>query len=218
MPTLPTNQLFTAEIQLQGIVSAGGSNSRRANFVFHFVRPNPSSLPLTETALETAFNTNVVAPILLALNNRFTQTFTTVRFMEDPQRQLVQVTRAGVGAVTGDSMAMHMQAYILMRTATRGRFGKGNKKFFPLSESDTTAATADLLNAGAQALWATAMAAMGTPFADANGNTWTLVVLSRKPPAQYLKAPCTVVVYPVTQILLNKRIGRNKKREVLSVY
>src|SRR5580692_8672858 len=175
---VPVAQLTHAEIQIHANVAAAGGNAKKAQFSFHYRRTG-TAVACTEAALDTVFQANVATPLFLALNNRITQAFNTVRFMDDFTRPLLQVSHALAGAVTGDSMPTVNGVTILYRTSLRGKSYRGSNRFWPISESDTTAATADLLNAGAQALWATFIAAYSTPLTDSTGNTWNPCVYSR---------------------------------------
>lgn len=216
-PRPPDTSIFTAEIQMQGIGAAGGSTSRNFNFRFNYKRTTGSNV-LSETALETAFNAGPTVPILAALNIRFSQTVNVVRFVEDAVRPAVTVSRTGVGAVTGDGMAMHNAVFILKRMGIRGRGSHGSNHFGPLSESDTTSGTDDILNAAAITRFNAVITALVANLTDSNGNVWVPVILSRVKPAQYKTNPTNVITYPVSQMLLNKRIGRMKRRERQSVY
>jgi len=213
---LPTTSLFIAEIQAAGIATAKGSNDKNSLSVFHF-RRGSAGATLSEANVEAAFQTAIMLPITNLLNNRYAQTFNTVRMIEDAERLSLQVTRAVAGQIAGDSMPMHMAAMTLARTQFRGRRFLGKKHLFPLSEADTTGATADLLNAGALALHATFNAAWLAGFTDSDGNVWLPIILSRKN-SQLKTNPTTVVFSNVTSILTNKRVGRMRKREVKSVY
>jgi hypothetical protein len=213
---IPANQIIHAEILMKGIVTAQGSNSQKFEAVFCFRRTSVTNPP-SKSQLETAFQTNIATPVLLALNNTLTQTLTSVRWINDALDVPVEFTETGVGGRSGDAMAKHNAAYILFRTGLRGKSYKGSKHFGPLSESDTTAGTADLFNAAALALWATANAAILAGFTDAGGNVWIPCVLSRKL-SQLRFQPTTVVASDVTAVLINKRIGRMRRREVKSVY
>lgn len=214
---LPNNQLVNLEIQVQGMRTSQGSTTRNFNFVFHYRRTAITPVP-SETAFETVFNATITPLILAVLNNTYTQTLNVVRFLNDPQRVSQQISRAGVGAVTGDSMPSFAASYMLMRSGLRGKSYRGSKHFGPLSESDTTAGTADVLNAAALASYATLGTALLTPLVDANGNNWVLQVVSRKAPANYVVSPAIVVANDVTQIAMNKRIGKMRRREAKSVY
>lgn len=216
-PRPPDSAIWTAELQMQGIGTSGGSTSRNFNFRFNYRRTTTANV-LSEAAFETAFNAGPTVAILAALNNRFTQTINVVRFIEDAVRPVVTVSRAGVGAVSGDGMPMHNAVYILKRMGIRGRGAHGSNHYGPLSEADTTAGTDDILNAAAITRFAAVITALTANLTDANGNIWVPVVVSRVKPAQYKVNPTNVIYYPISQMLLNKRIGRMKRRERQSVY
>lgn len=214
---IPNNQIRIAEIVMQGIRSSQGANSKNFSFVFHYRRTSVSNTP-DETVLLTQFNTNFAVNAVNYLNNTYTNNLLTCRFLDDAQRAVVPMSVNNVGAIAGDSMPSHASVFILLRTALRGRSYRGGKHFGPLSESDTTAGSADILNAGAIVNF-TAMKALCTgSLIDANGNTWVPCILSRKPPSQLKTNPTTVVTNDVVAGFLNKRIGRMKRRTVQSVY
>jgi hypothetical protein len=205
-----------AEIQMKGIVASAGSSSHASDLVFHF-RRTATVNPWIPTAIDTAFQAAIAAAIAAALNNRYTQSMNTIRCVDDAYNAETFVSHAAVGAIAGDSMAMHNSAYMLCKTGFRGGSYRGNKKFFPLSESDSTAATADLLNAAALVRFGTIATALLAGFTDANGNIFEFGVLSRL--TSVLKTnPTTVNWTKVTSIAMNQRIGRVKKREAVSVY
>lgn len=212
---IPATQQLVVEVQMQGLVTAGGSSNKNANFIFHFRRPSAATA-INKAAVETQFQATVGAAILAALNNRYTQTFNQVRVVNDAQDPFLVVTETGVGAVTGDSMPMDLQLFILGRSALRGKSFKGGKKLFPLSEADTTAPNTDILNTAALARFTAVSAAWLAGFTAA-GDVFTPVILSRTL-SQLKTNPTTVVATDMIQPLVNKRLGRNKKHEVKSVY
>ncbi len=213
---IPANQILHAELLLKGIVTAQGSDSKRFESVFIFRRTNTTNPP-SKSQIEAAFQTNVALPVLDCLNNTFAQTLTSVRWINDALDAPVEFTRAIAGTRTGDAMTKRNAAFVLYRTGLRGKSYRGSKHFGPLSESDTTAGTADIFNAAALALWATAITAMLAGFTDAGGNPWVPCVLSRKL-SQLRSNPTTVNAYDVTTMALNKRIGQMKRRAAGSVY
>jgi hypothetical protein len=210
------NKKLHAEIIVYGRTSSAGSGVIRTVNTFHY-RRNAVVVPADKTALDTAFQAAVVVPMGAALNNRWTQDFNTVRFINDPLDPPTSFSHAVVGGRTGDSMASLNCAYVLMRTAFRGKSYRGFKRFGPLSESDTTAATEDILNAASIALFATLRTAMIATLVDATPNSWTLEVVSRLL-SNFDVTPCIVESADVNQIVLNKRITRSKRRETASVY
>jgi hypothetical protein len=217
MPIPPPPYYGTVQINMKGISASQGSTSHNADFVFFFSRPLGAAIaqpnPVT---MEGLFQTNIAIPITNALNARYTQSGNEVRFLDDALNATTLVPRALPGAIAGDSLPQHMTAYMLLKTAFRGKSFRGNKKFFPLSESDTTAGTADLLNVAALARWLTVANAILAGFTLA-GDLWLPQIFSRIN-SQVKVNPTQVQVVPVVTILTNKRIGRMKKREAGSVY
>jgi hypothetical protein len=214
---LPLNLLTHAEVQVHGLVSAAGVNSKNALFTFHYRRLAVIN-PCSETALDTIFQSTVAVPLFLALNNRILQKGNTVRFMDDPTRISQPVNHALVGGVSGDSMPTSNMVSTLYRSALRGKSYRGGNRFFPVSESDTTAATADILNAGSIALWAAFLAAVVTPLVDATSNTWVLCVYSRFLSKPTLLPQATIITNDVQTALLNKTVRKSKRRAQVSSY
>jgi len=213
---IPANLITHAEIIVKGIITGGGSNTKNTVNVFHYRRTSVVN-PLSKTNLDTIFNTTVVAPLALALNNRWTQQHNTVRWIDDATDAPVPFSHAAVGAVAGDGMTTIEAAFILLKTGLKGKSYRGSKHFGPLSESDTTAPAEDIFNAAALTRWGAVVTALGTVLVDASGNSWILQVVSTKL-SQQLVNPTTIIGNDVNSILLNKRVGRLRRREVTSVY
>lgn len=210
---IPVNQITHAEIVMRGVAAAGGSDAKNINLVFHFRRVAVVIAP-TKAALEGTFNGAIAAPILAALNARYTQTFTDTRWVNDAQDPYTSVVRAGVGAIAGDSLSTDQSAYLLHRTALRGRSFRGSKHLAPMSESDVGD---DIWNAGCLARLATVNTALLTPLVDGTGNTWLYTIISRKI-SQTVVNPTTLFWVDVNQALVNKRIGTMLRRKVKSTY
>lgn len=213
---LPSTSIKTVEIQVRGTIASAGGSSKSTNFVFHFARTTTVA-PIAHAAIDTAFQTAVVVPIGTALNVRWLQSSNSVRYVDDALDAPIYYSHAQAGLVAGDSMPSHSSVYLLMRTGIRGKSYRGSKHLAPVSESDTSIATADILNAGALVNFGAVATAILTGFTDANGNIWKAVVLS-KTLSQLITNPTTVVANEITQIMVNKRIGNMKKRQVASVY
>lgn len=210
------SDLLTAEIIQHGTIDAAGSNARVFDFVWHFARTDVSVDP-AEVAVANAFDTAIGATVMLALNVRATQSYVSVRFMEDPLRKAIKVTHTHAGARTGDSMVMDDAAMLLLQTPLRGRSYQGRKHFGPMSEGDTTD-DGDIFNAGAIGrIQAIATAAL-TGFTDSTGNTWKCMVYSRllslpeRQPAALIKAT------QVTSIEVNQTVRTMSSRRPNSVY
>jgi len=213
---IPANQVTHAQVIVYGGRSSQGSTTINTVNIFNFRRTSVVN-PLSKTDLDTIFQSTIGDKIVLALNNTWSQAYNTVRWLNDAQDPPVNFTHVNAGAVTGDSMSSVAAVSILYRTALRGRSYKGGNHFGPLSESNSTAGTADILNAGAITLFGAVITGLGTPLVDASGNTWLLSIVSRKLSTLH-KNPTVVSANDVTNILLNKRIGRLIRREVRSVF
>jgi hypothetical protein len=216
MPIAATSML-NLEVHVHGICAAGGSTSRLSDFSFFYQRTNPS-LPLpTKTQIDTAFQTAVVVPLGAALNARWLQTRNSIRYLDDALDAFVDFSHAVAGQVTGDSMATTLSAFILAKTGLRGKSYSGKKHLFPLSESDTTAATDDILNATALGHFTAFATAWLNGFTDASGNQWKSTVYSRHL-SQAKVNPTNIIASLITSVLVNKRIGEMKHRKVASLY
>jgi hypothetical protein len=213
---IPVNQILNAEILLHGAIAAGGSNNALTVNTFHY-RRTANVLPVSKAGLDAIFQSTVVIPLGAALNVRFLQAFNTVRWINDAVDAPVQFNHAVAGAVAGDSMTTIEAAFILLKSALKGKSYRGGKHFGPLSEADTTLGTEDIFNAAALVRWGAVLTALATPLVDGAGNTWLLEIVSRKL-SQLLVNPTNVVSNDVSSFLLNKRIGRLRRRERKSVY
>jgi hypothetical protein len=214
---IPPNQITVAEVVLRGVAGAGGSSAKNVNLVFHYRRTAVAVNP-TKAALDVAFQAAVAVPLIAALNARFTQQATMIRWMNDAQDAYVGFGHAVVGGVAGDSMPDHEAAFLLQQTGLRGRSYRGGKHLGPMSEADTTGGTDDIFNAAALARLATAAAAIAVQVVDVTPNNWNPTILSRVAPAQYKVNPTVVVVNDVIAVLINKRVGTMRGRRVASVY
>jgi hypothetical protein len=214
--SIPLADTNFVEVALYGEITAGGINSVRTANIFHFRRTSVVN-PVDKLHISAAFQTNIVAVLALALNNRWSQTFNAVRLIDDADDPPQLFPQTAVGAVAGDGMSSESMIYINLKTAMRGRSNRGNKKFGPLSESNTTTPNSDILNAGAETLFDNVRQALITPFIDSDGNTWKLGILSQKL-SQLRVNPTTVWCNDVVTALLNKRISAMDRRKSASSY
>lgn len=213
---IPLTSVTHCEIEMKGIVAAGGSNTVNSDAVFQFRRTSTVNT-LVKANIEAAFQTAIAVPITAALNARYTQSMNTVRYINDAMDQPVPVSRAVAGAIAGECLPTHLAAFLLTRTGYRGKSFKGSKHLFPFSEADTTLATADLWNAACKVRLLAIASAWLAGFTDSDSNVWKPVCLSRK--LSILNTnPTNVIAYDLTQILVNQRVGSMKRRKVKSVY
>lgn len=211
---IPTTTNTVVEIVMKGIAAAAGSTAKNIANTYHF-RRGASPLTLVKANIESAFQTAIGANVIALLNARYTQTFTSVRVVNDPLDQAVDFAEAGVGAISGDSMSSLDTAFCKIQTGIKGKLYRGNKKYGPMSESDSTT-TSDVFNAGCIARFATLRTAFLAGFTDSDGNVWVPVLYSRK--NDLLVTKPIVACADVTNFLLNKRIGKLSRREVVSAY
>lgn len=201
-----------AEVIAKGTLASAGSNTKNVANVFHF-RLAFLTAPATKTALQTAFNTAIMVPFLAAANARYTQSETTVRWIDDATDAPESFANAGVGAIATDSLPTDVCVSMLLRTAKRGRYYRGAKRFAGASEADTTG---DILTGAGLARWQTLQTAVGANIVDALVNTWVPSVLSVSN-SVLATNPTTVVANDVTACLLNKNVGTMRGRRVATV-
>lgn len=211
MPIAPA-LISVAEVITFGHAAAGGSNITPSLNNFCFRRG--STVPvLDKTALKNIFVTNVLTPLLAAMNVRYTCDYLTVRWVDDALDVPLSFAIALPGAIATDSLPSDDAVYYLYRTGLRGRNYRGAKHFGPASEVDTTA---DVLTGAGLARWQTVQTALAASNTDANGNVWAPAVLSRSL-SQLRTNPTTVVANNVQQVLLDLNIGTMRHRRSRTV-
>jgi len=216
MPSLPDAQLLNLQAIVYGIITSGGSNTQNTVTVFNYKR-NAVALPQSKSAFDTAFQAGVVVPMAAALNNRWTQQHTTIRFVDDALDSPTLFSHAAVGGVAGDGLSATSAIYIALQSSLRGKSYRGGKWIGPLSEADVTAPDDDILNAAGLGRFNTLKAAIFATITDASTNSWTPSVLSRLK-SQLEHNPTTVISTEVTSVLINKRVTSLRQRKVASVY
>jgi len=205
-----------AEIIVKGAMTAQGSNTINTVNLFHYKKTAGSGAS-DKPSLVTQFVNTVLGPLAGVLNARWSSSIVSVRWFDDATDPYLDTPTVKPGIITGDSLPPHCALFLLQRTGLRGKSYKGGHHFGPLSESDTTAPTNDILNAAAVTAWNSMLVNLKANLSDANSNVWTPCVLSRKL-SQLKTNPTNVVAATVTSVLLNKRIGRLRHREVHSQY
>lgn len=218
MPFIPSTEITHVEIVMALSVAAAGSNAKPFNNVFNFRRTG-TVLAVSKTQVETAFQAAIAVPVMAALSVRAAQTGNSVRWIDDAGDAPQTVTRAVAGAITGESQATYDAVSIELKTALRGRSGRGSKHFGPLGESQTNG---DVLVAGSITLFQTVAAAILAGFTDAGGNVWVPEVVIRnpappKPKSQLSTNPTTVLSNDVVSVFLNATLGTMRRRRVQRV-
>lgn len=214
---IPLNQVTVAEIQLRGLITGGGAGEVRTNFVFHFRRTAVAVDPV-KASINTAFQGAISAPIAAALNEDWEARINAIRYVNDALDAPTEFTNSDEGAITGDRLQSYSTAYLLMRSAVRGREYRGSKHLGPFSETDVTHATGcDIFNAAAMTRLNTIATAIQDGFTDSTGNIWVPCILSRKL-SELQDNPTTVITNDVVQVLVNQRLGTEIRRKAPSLY
>jgi len=219
MPTIPSTSITHVEVQMLGTISAAGSNSKNVANVYNF-RRTANVLPLSKANINTAFQAAIGAPVIAALQARYSQTFNTVRFIDDATDVPSGFAQAGVGAIATDSYATYGAVCVNLKTSYRGGSGRGSKHFTPFAEADTTG---DVLTGAGLARWQTVEAALLAGFTDADGNVWVPEIVIRhpvdptKPRSQLSVNPTTVLSNDVISSILDVTVGTMRRRKTKTV-
>lgn len=201
------------EIVLNATMAANGGQSKNIANIFHFRRTSTLN-PFNKANVESQFQTIVVAPLLLATQQDYTQTGTSVRCFDDATDPPQMFTETGVGAIATDRAPDYQTVVIQSKSALKGRSYRGSKHFAGVAEASTTG---DILNGGGVTLWQAVADAWFNGFTDSDGNIWIPIIKSNKPPAQYTTNPVTVVSNDVVSVLVNKSLGIMKRRKIRTV-
>lgn len=211
------NAINFCEIVSQAYAVARGGSVKNFFNVYHF-RRTTSTNTLNKANIQAAFQTNIMVPVIAALNVDYTQIQNTVRFFEDPGDSPIATSQAGVGAIAGDRLPDFNAAVIQLKSSTRGKTGRGSKHYGPISESDTTG---DDLVAGAVTRFTTIGTAIIAGFTDANGNVWVpgLKAAARGIlPWHYVYPLPTITGWTdLTSFVVNKSLGTMKRRKIRTV-
>jgi hypothetical protein len=201
------------EIVVQATTVARGGTAKPIFNVFHYRRTN-IVLPVTKAHIETAFQADVGALMLLFLSVDYVQTQTTIRFFDDALDAPIAFAETGVGAIAGQRMDSFVAAVVRLQSTTKGRFARGSKHFGPIAESSSNGDTLEAADFGRlQAIGA----GIVDGFSDADANFWQPVIKSGKAPAQYKTNPCMVRTYDAIAYVANKTPGTMKRRKVRTV-
>jgi len=211
--SIPATSIQNVMITILGTQAAAGSNIAPAQNIFTYRRLTTVN-PFTKIAVANIFLTNVLAPYLAAANVRYTPTNLSIRILDDYNDAEAVIAAPGNGAILTADYAASGAVYMLYRTALRGRSFRGSKHFAGLNEADTTG---DILTGAGLARWQTLQTACLANMVDANGNTWTPTVLSRKLSQLNALPIANVVANDVTDVLLDLNVGTMRKRRPKTV-
>jgi hypothetical protein len=167
------------------------------------------ALNLTEGAVLTAFAASVVAALAAAANVRWAANLLSCRFFDDPTRLAVSAASAAVGAIATDSAPQQNTVCMKIPTGIRVPPLVGGKKFGAVNEVDTTN---DILVGAGLARWQAVRDACFAGFTDADGNVWTLYVLSREHSILDNLPQAVITAYAATSVILKKNVLTLRRR------
>lgn len=203
------------EIAMLGYsVARGGSTKNLAN-VYQFYRTNAIN-PRVKANVEAAFQASIGAAVLAALSVDYTQTNTTIRWIDDGTDAPVSFTEVGVGAIAADRLPDHVCATVRMKSGMRGIASRGSKHYGPIGEDDTTG---DCLKTTPLARFNSIAAAILLGFTDSDGNVWVPILVSRvvRTHPIFNANPTSFVWSQVVSAGANKSLGSMKRRKIKSV-
>lgn len=206
MPNYPAAQKHI-EITFAGTIAAAGAKDVLVTAFFDYRRDSEVP-PINKANIDTVFQASLGDVMLLAMSSNFTQSANRIRKLYDSEDLNESFTQVGVGAIATDRLPTDSTVRYTLKTGIRGAYAMGNKQLFAVPEAHTTA---DILTGAGLALWQAVGAAMLAGFTDAAGNVWKLCVLSRKY-SPSLDNPTNLYSNDVTSVVLNKNIGRLKRR------
>jgi len=212
MPILPpvvVDDVF--EIVVRGSQGAGGSSVTPAGNRFFYRRTGGPAAVLA--ALVTAFRAAVVAPHLLAANQRYAVNRIDCRKVNTPNDPGIQVADAGVGAIATDGQPSDDCAVINLKSGIRGKSGRGFKHFAGVNEVDTTL---DVLVGAGLARWQAVRDGCKAALVDATGTTYTPFILSPTW-SQIETDPVSILGANVTDAKLNTVVASLRKRKAASI-
>lgn len=195
-------------------VARGGAAKNIAN-VYQFYRTNGIG-PRVKANVESAFQAAIGDVALLALNVDYTQTGTSVRWMDDATDAPVSFAEAGVGAIANDRSPDHVCATVQLHSGRRGWASRGSKHFGPISEDDTLG---DVLDAGAIVRFQALADAILAGFTDTDGNQWLPIIVSRAVLSHpvFSTNPTFWVWAQVTNVIVNHSLGSMRRRKIRTV-
>jgi len=199
-------------LQVMGTLGAAGSNQKKAGNDFYYRRSAGAGISLA--GLVTAFQTAVIAVQILAQHSRYAVNSIKAVDISAPGGIGIDVADASVGAIATDSEPSANAVVIELKTATRGRAGRGRKFFGGCVEASTTG---DVLTGAGLVLWQNLRDTLDDVLADGAGNSWTPCVISKFYSTLNVSSP-TIYGDNIIALALNKRVSRMDKRLSASVF
>lgn len=201
------------EIVHKGSCAAGGSSVMPVVNVYHFRRTTTVNAWSLANII-TQFETDILGPVLTALNVDFVGSSVTARCIDDATDLGTTVANTDPGLEAGDRLQLNSTVMLRLRTSTRGPHYRGRKYYSPISESHTTE---EILNAAGITDWDAVAAALQAGFTDSDGNVWQPYVVSRDL-SQLSANPTTVIGDIVVAVAARRTLGILSRRKPVNVY
>lgn len=203
------------EVVMNAFAVARGGQAKPLANVFQFYRTS-GILPRVKANVEAAFQSAIGDIVLAALNVDYTQTGTSIRWMDDATDAPVSFVEAGVGAIANDRAPDHVCATIQLKSGRRGWASRGSKHFGPIAEDDTLG---DVLDAGAITRFQTLADAILAGFTDSDGNVWAPIIVSRAELSHpvFSTNPTYWIWAQVTNVVVNHSLGSMRRRKIKTV-
>jgi hypothetical protein len=211
--SIPDSLISTVEVASQGVFTLSTGATKNVQAIFHYRRAAVMGL-FDRASLANSFNNVFVIPWMALASSNLTMNTVTVRVVDDAQDPPVPFPFPQPGLIVTDREPSINAVYYKFQTLVRGKSFRGSKHLAGVVEADTTG---DLLTGAGLTAWLALTTQMMTPLADAGGNAYNLVVLSRKL-SHLLVNPTTVITTSVVAVNINKRIGVMRRRRSPSSY
>lgn len=210
---MPTPTVVIEVIQYGHMISLSGETVQILNrFDYGLIT---AIAPPNKTNFGNAWSAAIAAPFRAAISIAYVSDKATVRFVNDATDPPLDIAGLGNGLVTGDAIPSNAAAYYKINTAKKGKQYRGSKHLSPLADAHVED---DELNATGLAVFATLKTALTASITDSDTNVWRLMVLSSKPPGQYLVNPVVINGEVMTSLNTRKTIGTMRHRRPKSLF
>lgn len=196
------------ELALKATLASAGSNAIPISARFYYLRTLGAAND-DKVAIAAAFLAGTWAAYIAAANSRLSSASANLRYIDDAIDPVTIVPLAGSGAIVTDSAPSCTAIFMEFGTNIRGKKYRGGKHFAGVNEVDTTG---DVLTGAGLTRWQALQTALLVPIV-VGPNTYTPSVVTFAPITQIKTNPTTVIVNPITAIVLDINVGTMKRRK-----
>jgi len=205
------------EIISSGTSSSVGGSTKNIDNIYRFRRTTNGN-PYNPVHVEAAFQTAIMIPVTNLLSAGYTQSGNSVRSIDDANEVPTMVPRALPGQIALPREPDYVCIRIRMRTALKGKSGRGAKSYSPIAVAHLLG---DTITGPCAVLCTAVIAALTAGFTDADGNLWIPVIVSKVqnklPVGRYDANPTAIIANDVTGFVLNKSVGTMYRRKIRTV-